>query len=166
MQNDSLQQQLEDMWKADFRDTNLQDVPQMSKEDRYALDLMEGCVQFSDGHYEIPPLWRPDAPCLPQNGEFALSRLTLLKRRLQRDDVFREGYVNAVQSYIEKGYCRQIPTDVSTNTTWYLPHHAVINPRKPGKVRVVFDCAAKWQGVFSMTCCYMVLTLQTNLLAC
>jgi len=67
---------------------------------------------------------------------------------LQRDDVFREGYVNAVQSYIEKGYCRQIPTDeVSTNTTWYLTHHAVVNPRNPGKVRTVFDCASKWQGV-------------------
>ena len=26
---------------------------------------------------------------------------------------------------------------------WHLPHH-VINPRKPGKVRVVFDCVAKW----------------------
>ena len=78
----------------------------------------------------------------------ALRRLTSLKRHLQRDDVFREGYVNAVQSYIEKGYCRRIPTDeVSTNTMCYLPHHAVINPRKPGKVRVVFDCAAKWQDV-------------------
>jgi len=90
------------MWKADFRDTNLQDVPQMSKKDRYTLDLMEGCVKFNDGHYVIPPLWRPDAPCLPQNRELALRRLTLLKRRLQRDDVFRKGYVNAVQSYIEK----------------------------------------------------------------
>jgi len=47
-----------------------------------------------------------------------------------------------------KGYCRRIPKDgVSTNTVWYLPHHAVINPHKPGKVGVVFDCAAKWQGV-------------------
>jgi len=55
---------------------------------------------------------------LPQNSELALYRLTSL-RRLQRDDVLREGYVNAVRSYIEKGYCRQIPTDeVSTNTTW------------------------------------------------
>ena len=26
------------------------------------------------------------------------------------------------------------------------PHHPVINPNKPGKVRIVFDCAAKYQG--------------------
>jgi hypothetical protein len=26
---------------------------------------------------------------------------------------------------------------------WYLPHHNVMNPRKPEKFRVVYDCAAK-----------------------
>ena len=30
---------------------------------------------------------------------------------------------------------------------WYLPHHPVFHPRKPGKVRVVLDCAAKFLGV-------------------
>ena len=38
VQTDSLQQQLEDVWKAGFKDTNLQDGLQMSKEDRCALD--------------------------------------------------------------------------------------------------------------------------------
>ena len=30
--------------------------------------------------------------------------------------------------------------------TWYIPHHGVIHPRKPGKVRVVFDCSAEFGG--------------------
>jgi hypothetical protein len=30
---------------------------------------------------------------------------------------------------------------------WYLPHHYVINPNKPKKIRVVFDGAAKFQGI-------------------
>ena len=30
---------------------------------------------------------------------------------------------------------------------WYLPHHSVIHPQKPEKVRVVLDCAAKYHGV-------------------
>jgi len=29
---------------------------------------------------------------------------------------------------------------------WYLPHHAVQNVNKPGKIRVVFDCLAKYGG--------------------
>jgi len=30
---------------------------------------------------------------------------------------------------------------------WYLPHYAVQNVNKPGKIRVVFDCLAKYGGV-------------------
>ena len=33
-----------------------------------------------------------------------------------------------------------------TPSIWYLPHHPVINPKKPEKLRVVFGCAAKFQG--------------------
>ena len=30
--------------------------------------------------------------------------------------------------------------------TWYLPYHPVFHPQKPGKVRVVFDAAAKYKS--------------------
>ena len=30
--------------------------------------------------------------------------------------------------------------------TWYLPHHWVYHPNKPGKIRVVFDLGAKYKG--------------------
>ena len=30
---------------------------------------------------------------------------------------------------------------------WYLPHHPVTYPMKPGKVRIVFDYAAKYHGI-------------------
>ena len=29
---------------------------------------------------------------------------------------------------------------------FYLPYHPVFNPRKPGKLRVVYDCVAKYAG--------------------
>ena len=29
---------------------------------------------------------------------------------------------------------------------WYHPHHSVVHPKKPEKVRVVFDCAARYRG--------------------
>ena len=34
-------------------------------------------------------------------------------------------------------------TYVQDDKVWYLPHHAVVSAEKPGKVRVVIDCAAK-----------------------
>ena len=36
--------------------------------------------------------------------------------------------------------------DNPVGAVWYLPHHPVLNVNKPGKVRVVFDCAAKHHG--------------------
>ena len=30
---------------------------------------------------------------------------------------------------------------------WYVPHHEVYHPHKPGKIRVVFDCSAKFVGL-------------------
>ena len=29
---------------------------------------------------------------------------------------------------------------------WYLSHHGVVNPKKPGKFCIVFDCASTFQG--------------------
>lgn len=51
---------------------------------------------------------------------------------------------------MEKGYAERVPEESNTREdglVWYLPHHAVINPKKPDKTRVVFDCSAKFQGV-------------------
>ncbi|XP_070569421.1 uncharacterized protein [Ptychodera flava] len=51
---------------------------------------------------------------------------------------------------IEKGYAIQVPNDEldrDDGKVWYIPHHGVYHPKKPEKIRVVFDCSAKFQGV-------------------
>ncbi len=58
-------------------------------------------------------------------------------------------YSDLIDDLFNKGYARKIPQDkleVENSGTWYLPHHNVIHPQKPDKVRVVFNCAAKYQG--------------------
>ena len=47
-------------------------------------------------------------------------------------------------------YARKLTEDEAaarSPKTWYLPHHGVFHPRKPGKIRVVFDAAALHDGV-------------------
>ncbi|XP_068673177.1 uncharacterized protein [Montipora foliosa] len=46
---------------------------------------------------------------------------------------------------VVKGYAQKVPKEnvgCKAGSSWYLPHHPVMNPRKPEKTGVVFDCAA------------------------
>ena len=54
-----------------------------------------------------------------------------------------------MEDLFKKGYAEKVEDDQvnKSGTVWYLPHHMVHNPKKPDKVRVVFDCKASYQGV-------------------
>lgn len=57
-------------------------------------------------------------------------------------------YTKTVTDYIDKGYAKEVADkDTNCKRIWYLPHHPVTNVNKPGKVRVVFDCAAKYKDI-------------------
>ena len=51
-----------------------------------------------------------------------------------------------MEDLLERGYARRVPEDQENKPSWYLPHHPVIHPHKPSKVRVVFDCAVRFQS--------------------
>ena len=87
---------------------------------------------------------------LPNNRPLAEERLTNLERSLDKDSERAKAYYNTVDTYNAKGYTRKVsPTEFAAKepkNTWYLPHHAVTNPNKAGKIRVVFDAAASHKG--------------------
>ena len=124
-------------------------VQPTSVEDQIALKVMDEKTRFVDGHYEVPMLWHDPACVLPDNRAAAEKRFTTLTKKLSRDPVFESRYCSTMQGYIDKEYARKMDPDEINNTrdrTWYLPHHSVINPKKPEKVRVVFDAAATYRG--------------------
>lgn len=45
---------------------------------------------------------------------------------------------------IKSGYAERSP--VTNGKKWYIPHHGVYVPKKPDKIRVVFDCSAEFHG--------------------
>lgn len=54
-----------------------------------------------------------------------------------------------MKEYIRKGYARKLSLEEADHLsarTWFLPHFPVINQNKPGKVRIVFDAAAEYNG--------------------
>ena len=125
----------------------------MSLEDQQALSIMERTVKKVENHYEISLPWRNGNPVFPNNRKMAERRLASLQRRLKRDSSLREKCKNVIEDYIEKGYATHVPekkgqgvkdSEDSLGHEWHLPHHPVLNPQKPNKVRVVFDCAARY----------------------
>ena len=119
-----------------------------SAEDVIAYDLMQKRVEHKDGHYQLPLLWRNSAVVLPDNLKMAQRRMCRLERRLLSDTTLLERYTEQMKVLLDKGYAERVPEDGvhDIGPKWYLPHHPVINPRKPDKLRIVFDCAAKFNG--------------------
>ena len=142
-----LQQQLERMWTTDFDDKIRDETKSMSVEDKLAMQKMESSISFENGHYRLGLPWRDESSRLPNNMTLAHARLQQLRRKLTHDPSLHQKYADTVNDYIAKGYASEVTTiDTTSNRIWYLPHHPVSNPNKPGKVRVVFDCAAKYEG--------------------
>ncbi|XP_071959794.1 uncharacterized protein [Antedon mediterranea] len=77
----------------------------------------------------------------------AVKRLECLKNKLRRNQEFQHDYQEFMRELIQKGFAEKVDNiEPTIGKTWYIPHHGVYNPHKPGKIRVVFDCAAKFQG--------------------
>ncbi|XP_060583463.1 uncharacterized protein LOC132739706 isoform X2 [Ruditapes philippinarum] len=142
-----LQQQIERLWTTDFNDKS-QVKSCMSVEDKNAMKSMESTLTREDGHYKLGLPWRDRNSSFVNNIPLAQARLQQLKRKLSNDNNLHDMYRTTVNDYIANGYASEVDHIVpETKRVWYLPHHPVINVNKPGKLCVVFDCAAKYKGM-------------------
>ncbi|XP_068232056.1 uncharacterized protein [Palaemon carinicauda] len=95
----------------------------------------------------LPMPFRDRNVNLPNNKKQAVSRAKWQRRKMKNSEDYRQQYTAFMDKLFEKGYAYKIPDDeVNKIPVWYLPHHAVFHPKK-GKIRVVFDCSAKFEGV-------------------
>ena len=74
-----------------------------------------------------------------------------LEKRLTKDKILRDfKYSNTIKEDLGKGYVVRVKdahmVEICSEREWYLPHHPVVNPNKPGIVRRVLNGAAKFHG--------------------
>ena len=95
-------------------------------------------------------LWAEDNIELPNNYFSALIQLKSLEKRLTIDQTLREKYSNTIKEDLDKGYVLRVKVahkvESRSERDWYLSHHPVVNPNKPGKVPRVLNGAAKFHG--------------------
>ncbi|XP_068158176.1 uncharacterized protein [Drosophila tropicalis] len=121
--------------------------PAPSDDDIRAQSILNETTVELLGRYQTGLIWKRDNVNLPSSYKMALNRLKTVERKMERDKQFAQEYKGMINDYISKGYARRVEreedTAVGSGKIWYLPHFAVTNPNKPGKIRLVFDAAAK-----------------------
>ncbi|CAI2734059.1 unnamed protein product [Schistosoma spindalis] len=145
----TLENQIRKLCDVEFADVYSGDKS-VSVEDKAAIEIVERSTRFDNGHFVVPIPWKKNPNMKVGNYEVANSRLQSLKRRLLRDDSLHIKYTKSIESNSVKGYAEKVPEihlQPNYHPRWYLPHHAVLNPKKPEKLRMVLDCAAKFSGV-------------------
>ncbi|XP_028407542.1 uncharacterized protein LOC114530160 [Dendronephthya gigantea] len=138
------------MFELDFNE-NINISPTYSSIDdqNFLRKVSDGIHLGEDGHYEIPLPFKNDDIKLPNNRNLAVFRLQQLKSRFKNDTTYKEDYVTFMKEMIKKGYAEQVPSNEETTEPgkcWYIPHHGVYHPKKPKKIRVVFDCSSQYKG--------------------
>jgi hypothetical protein len=145
---DSRQEDYRRQISYDFSERTVDDVPEYSREDRLFLERVTSSVVYEDGHYTIGLPFRNKSVHMPFNRSQAEQRLRLLGKRLEKNPTFHSDYRAFMENILDKGYAREVNKDdlkPEPGKSWYLPHHGVYHPQK-NKLRVVFDCAARYAG--------------------
>lgn len=134
--------------ESDFNERGVEDA-HFSQEDLRFISIMEEGIRIkADGHCEMPLPFKEDRPSLPDNRRCAEHRLKCLRKRFEKDKQYHKDYVAFMSETISRGDAEKVSReDINKRPAWYIPHHGVYHPQKPGKIRVVFDCSAKFEGL-------------------
>ncbi|XP_062714070.1 uncharacterized protein LOC134290872 [Aedes albopictus] len=123
-------------------------IPESEEEKRAQKLLTDTTRRVPVGSgYETGLLWRTDNPSFPDSYPMAVRRLEALERKLVSKPELERRVREQIVEYVHKGYAHKASlselTSVDAERVWYLPLGAVTTPRKPGKVRLIWDAAAK-----------------------
>ena len=120
-----------------------------SSADKRAQKILDSTTIHDGSRYIVGMLWAADNIYLPGNFYASLVQLESLEKRLEKDSNLKTQYASDIRSDVEKGYVVPVSPHDSKNRSdreWYVPHHPVLNPNKPGKVRRVLNGASRFHG--------------------
>lgn len=121
----------------------------VSYDDKKFLTTLKEGIHVIDSHYEMPLPFKDGPPTLPSNKCIASQRLKYLKKRFHKDTIYAEHYQVFMSNLIRNGFVERVPEaelNQDSGQQWFIPHHGIYHPQKPGKLRVVFDCSARFMG--------------------
>lgn len=146
-----LNQQLSDYFTLDQIGAGLTFPILESESDKRARRLLGETTRRVGERFETGLLWKTDDIKFPNSYPMAVRRLEALERKLSKESDLKLRVQQQLDDYVVKGYCHRASNSelaaTDSSSVWYLPLSIVINPRKPSKVRLVWDAAAQVNGV-------------------
>ena len=120
----------------------------LSRDQARFIELVSSSICHRENdHYEIPLPVRDTSLTFPFNKSQAELRAQFLKRKLLKNPQFYEEYRNFITQMLVNGYAEKAEEVKGRDgKTWFIPHHGVYHKDK-NKLRVVFDCSARYQGI-------------------
>lgn len=126
-------------------------VVQETKDEKRAREILERTTVRVGDRFETGLLWRTDDCTFPDSLPMARRRLKQLEQRLQKFPELHERIREQIEDYQRKGYAHvATPNELAKmdpEKRWYLPLNYVQNPKKPSKIRLIWDAAASVDGV-------------------
>lgn len=109
-----------------------------TKAEQWCEDNFIKTVTKRDRHYCVTIPIDPQSEGLGDSRNAALKRFYSLERKLGKNPVLREKYIDFMREYEDLGHMKQTdkPVDMS-KPYYYIPHHSITK-----KFRVVFDASA------------------------
>ena len=144
-------QRLKRFWEIETCGTESYEAKVYTEEENEALTRVKESLSYdaTTKRYTVGVPWKTNRPKLPDNFQLAVSRLRSTERKISKDKFVQSEYQKTIEGYIDKGYLRRVTQEEKQpSEVWYLPHFPVVRMDKTStKVRIVFDCAAKMDGV-------------------
>lgn len=121
--------------------------PRQNSEDLRAREHLEQTAQLIDGRWHVGLPWK-DVNCNTTDSyNTAEMRLKGVLKKMKNDYAYSSRYSERIEHLLKNDYAEEIKNPVhSSLKTWYLSHFGVDNPNKK-KLRLVFDAAAKSNGL-------------------
>ncbi|XP_062703577.1 uncharacterized protein LOC134286030 [Aedes albopictus] len=149
--NQKLHEMMREFFLSEEPRPTVTSVPESVADQRARYLLESTTSKVAETRYETGLLWKEDEVNLPDSYQMAYRRLQGLERRFLKQPDLYEKVKQKIDEYQSKHYAHKTTPEelasASPGKVWYLPLNVVSNPKKPGKIRLVFDAAAQVNGV-------------------
>ena len=145
-----LNEQIKTWWDNESYGSRVK-VDGRSRSDVKSLETLETTTHCDKDRYIVGMLWKTPRSSLLNNYCSAVKQFLSLEYRLAKNPKLKASYSDTIKTDQDSGYIRILePVELQetrrNDPQWYLPHHPVINPNKPGKVRRVCKAASEFEG--------------------